>query len=122
RAAHAEPEIATQRKIGGPPVDAAVQRTYCRQRKPLDGIEQLLEIAVETADDRIDRVPRAERSVSGAGEYQRPRRRIELAVVQVAADNRDIVRIDAVVLGGPAQADRGDRAGDFERGRTIISG
>ena len=89
-------------------------------RKVLDRIQEVLEAAVESSDDSFDGEAGTEGRAAGAGDDQSAQTGKRCEAGNVLAHLRDIVGVEAIMLGGPPQPQRGDVVAHLQDGRPLF--
>src|ERR1700675_4360931 len=101
-------------------MDAAVERTDGGVRKRLDCVEEVLEAAIEPANDRLDGEAGAESLAARSGDQQNTQSSKRCQSDDMLANLRDIVGVDAIVLLGAPQAQCGDAMAHFDDGKAVL--
>ena len=98
RAGDADTEVAAQGQIGRPAVNAPVEGAEGRQREAFNLVEKLFETMIQSVDDGVDGVTRAESLVTCAGDYYGENAAPHRDFAKLFAHYPNVVGIDAIVL------------------------
>src|SRR5438552_8107014 len=119
RAANSDAEVAAQGQIGRPAVNAPVEGAEGRQREAFNLVEKLFETMIQSVDDGVDGVTRAESLVTCAGDYYGENAAPHRDFAKLFAHYPNVVGIDAIVGRRAAQANRRSRAMNFQDRRPF---